>query len=338
NNLIQFQGHVCEPEKILFGGGKCEIPNDRYDWSAAFRDKPMLSSVPLNKWVIIYPGAAMWCVDKIVTYMQRVSKPLHFTIANPLELIKISGDQPHEYVKAIDEVMNKYKGNVQLLFVILPRQVVEAYSAIKKRASLEFGVPSQCFVAKTAQNDKRLMSVCTKLVVQMNAKLGGVPWKVAIPPKDLMVVGFDAHHTKKTTGRSIGAMVASTSETHGKYFSTSSSLSTRTDLSENVCADFTKCLHAWKRINGQLPDKIIFYRDGVGQGQLVHVFETELSNIKAAIHGIYQGAERAMPKFMFIVVTKRLNTRIFKLETKGQGHVNPSPGTVVDDVITYPER
>lgn len=59
-----------------------------------------------------------------------------------------------------------------------------------------------------------------------------------------------------------------------------------------------------------------------------------------AIHGVYRN-ENAMPKFSFIVVTKRIHTRIYgppEAQIGGMKEVNPPPGTVVDDVITRPER
>lgn len=107
--------------------------------------------------------------------------------------------------------MNTHKNSLQMLFVVLPKFATDTYSAVKKRACIEFGskililenykllffgfvffikknfvfilVPSQCFVAKNGHNDSKLMSICSKLVVQMNAKLGGEPWKVQIPLK-----------------------------------------------------------------------------------------------------------------------------------------------------------
>jgi hypothetical protein len=45
-------------------------------------------------------------------------------------------------------------------------------------------------------------------------------------------------------------------------------------------------------------------------------------------------AEKELPKFSFIVVTKKINTRMFEAGTKG----NPPAGTIADDVITLPER
>lgn len=51
---------------------------------------------------------------------------------------------------------------------------------------------------------------------------------------------------------------------------------------------------------------------------------------------VYTAAGLEVPKFSFIVVTKRINTRIFASE--GGRAANPAPGTIVDDVITLPER
>lgn len=42
------------------------------------------------------------------------------------------------------------------------------------------------------------------------------------------------------------------------------------------------------------------------------------------------------PKFAFIIVTKRINTRIISKESNR--FENPVSGTVVDKVITFPER
>lgn len=54
-----------------------------------------------------------------------------------------------------------------------------------------------------------------------------------------MIVGFDAYHCGKRKGNSVGAMVATTSDTHAKYFSTISYHSNKDDLSDRMGSDFT---------------------------------------------------------------------------------------------------
>ena len=43
---------------------------------------------------------------------------------------------------------------------------------------------------------------------------------------------------------------------------------------------FSECLHAYKTVNGSLPDRIVMFRDGVGEGQLVQVYNVELEQLK----------------------------------------------------------
>lgn len=81
----------------------------------------------------------------------------------------------------------------------------------------------------------------------------------------------------------------------------------------------------------------LFFRDGVGDGQVDYVATHEVEAIKAKLNEIYtaQGGkldEDNQVQFLFMVVTKRVNTRIF-FDRK-----NPDAGTCVDDIITLPER
>jgi len=100
----------------------------------------------------------------------------------------------------------------------------------------------------------------------------------------------------------------------------------------------SECLHAFKKVNDEsLPDRIIMFRDGVGEGQLKYVYDTELDEIKTSLLTLYRSYGKAPPKFTLIVVTKKINARIF-FSHGGQPPRNPPPGTIVDDVITLPER
>lgn len=58
-----------------------------------------------------------------------------------------------------------------------------------------------------------------------------------------------------------------------------------------------------------------------------------MAEIKKKLAEIYAGAEY---KLAFIIVSKRINTRIFL--DRGRTGENPRPGTVIDDVVTLPER
>jgi aubergine-like protein len=190
-------------------------------------------------------------------------------------------------------------------------------------------------------NPKGVMSIATKVVIQINAKLGGEPWAVANPLKasNTMVIGFDVYHCGKRKGQSVGAMVATTSKELSKFYSTVSFHESRDELTGKMATDITKCLMAFKTVNGdQLPDRIIMFRDGVGDGQLNYVYNTELAQIKMSLKSVYESKGRSLPKFSLIIVTKKINARIALVDTQRGNICNPQAGTIVDDVITLPER
>ncbi len=68
-------------------------------------------------------------------------------------------------------------------------------------------------VSRTLSKKQMLMSVCTKVGIQLNCKLGGEVWALEIPVKNIMVVGIDVYHDSLTKGKSIGGFVASTNPT-----------------------------------------------------------------------------------------------------------------------------
>ena len=44
------------------------------------------------------------------------------------------------------------------------------------------------------------------------------------------------------------------------------------------------------------------------------------------------------PKFAYIIVSKRINSRFFGVGPPKEPFINPPSGTVIDDVVTLPER
>lgn len=119
------------------------------------------------------------------------------------------------------------------------------------------------------------------------------------------------------------------------YFSCAFPHSNGEELSSNFGLGVCKALQAYREAYDKLPMRILIYRDGVGDGQIQYVVNQELNDIKDKINRMYasfnDGAQTY--KLVFIIVNKKINTRIFT-----DGNENPLPGTVVDDVITMPER
>ncbi|ETN70491.1 piwi domain protein [Necator americanus] len=103
-----------------------------------------------------------------------------------------------------------------------------------------------------------------------------------------------------------------------------------------------KALNKYYQCNGKtLPEKIFLYRDGVGDGQIPYVKDQEVRLVQKACADAVERAEGVEKNFKiklaFIIVTKKVNMRIFKGNPDSR-LTNPDPGTVVDSVVTRPER
>ena len=76
---------------------------------------------------------------------------------------------------------------LQLAVVIFPTQREDRYSAVKRVACGDMGLPTQCIVSRTINQEKKLRAVTQKIALQINCKLGGELWALKIPLNGLMV-------------------------------------------------------------------------------------------------------------------------------------------------------
>ena len=137
----------------------------------------------------------------------------------------------------------------------------EHYAAVKKKCVIEQPTPSQCITATVLNKPKGLMSVATKVAVQMNCKLGGEPWSVRIPMSGSMIIGFDTYPYTLHKGKSVGAVVASINQECTKFMSIANIHSNpQQELDDLICPAVSKALRKDHQLNGSLPQRIIMYR------------------------------------------------------------------------------
>ncbi|XP_038111911.1 protein aubergine [Culex quinquefasciatus] len=335
--LVELPGRMLPQELIFFSPSAGGFPSgEQADWSIHFRNNPMFSTVRLNHWYLIVPNRANREASDFLGCLIQAARGMRFEIDQP-EMVAIPDDNPATYVRTLDNVVNR---DPQMIMCVVSNNKADRYTAIKKKCCVDRAIPTQVMVQRTITpkggNVRTLMSVATKVVIQMNCKLGGVPWKVKIPLSGLMTVGFDVCHDTKDKPKSFGAMVATFDyENKGvpKYFSTVSQHTHGEEISNYLPLNTVKALDEYRKEYGELPKRIIFYRDGVGEGQLHYVYEHEVKSIVEKLGEVYKkfGNDQDV-LFTYFIVSKRINTRFFERRN------NPKPGTVVDDIVTLPER
>jgi aubergine len=168
----------------------------------------------------------------------------------------------------------------------------------------------------------------------MNAKVGGVPWAVDNLPfmqTPTMICGMDVFHSTALGKKSVLALTASMNQSATTYWSTSVIQDEiGQEASTSLQQGMFNALAAFKKNNaGAFPSRIIFYRDGVGEGQVQGICVPEIEQIKAALS---KTGLKDSCKLMYINTCKRVNTRIFGGQV-GRFN-NPAAGTIIDNTVT----
>lgn len=84
-----------------------------------------------------------------------------------------------------------------------------------------------------------------------------------------MICGLDVFHSTALGKKSVLALTASMNQTATTYWSTNVIQDEiGQEASNNLQTGMVGALEAFKRNNGAFPTKLIFYRDGVGEGQV----------------------------------------------------------------------
>lgn len=207
-----------------------------------------------------------------------------------------------------------------------------SYNQIKKKLCHDYAVPSQVITRRTITRPKNFDSIVTKIGIQMCTKIGGAPWLTPIPMKGTMTIGYDVSVDTVSKNTTFGALVATMDlKEQVKFFSAVSSSQDTGGLTNDFSLNVVRALRAYQEEHKSVPEKIFIYRGGVGDGQLGYVRDIEVKAIEDKLNEVYRSLEKEY-KMIFIIVNKRINTRIFA------NRDNPPAGTIVDDIITLPER
>ncbi|KAJ0067569.1 hypothetical protein NL108_008577, partial [Boleophthalmus pectinirostris] len=325
--LVQLTGRVLPVERIFQGQKSYEYDPWSADWAKEMRGIPLIRSPPLSNWLLLFTRRNSNEAQALVQSLGRVSGPLGISVQRAV-MIEYE-DHQESLLRALQQNVTPH---VQIVVVVLPSNRQDRYDSVKKYLCVDCPTPSQCVLGRTLSKPQGLMSVATKIALQMACKMGGELWSVEVPLKQLMIVGIDCYHDTTAGKRSIGALVASLNQSMSRWYSNCVLQHRGQEIMNGLKKCLGGALKEYLKFNQCLPSRIIVYRDGVGDGQLHSVVNYEVAQIMEAIKSIGQDY---MPKISVVVVKKRINSRFF---AHINGKVsNPPPGTVVDTDVTRPE-
>ena len=195
------------------------------------------------------------------------------------------------------------------------------------------------------------MSVCSKILLQINAKLGGYSYQLKkdnedkknnkMTEKRLMVVGIDSSYIKKK-GRGI-AMVATVNDNYTNFYNREEIIEESDEknikkIEFKISAFIEDAIEVYNEKNSVYPQGIIIYRQGVSLQQKEYL-EIEISQIDEFLN----------PKdidYYYILVNTKTTFKFFEIkqnyfynkkkkkEEYFEEYYNPEPGLLIIDGVT----
>ncbi|KAH9483501.1 Protein argonaute-2 [Psilocybe cubensis] len=352
-NPMKVQMRVIDPPKLRYGPGSQPIVNPR-NGSWNMLDKKFYKPATIARWIVVVYESRNRFRDDVQRFIIKsfldACKGVGVVVENETPLVKF--EHPHGKIQdqlllAGKECMAKLNGLPTLMVIILPEGAGDIYTAVKHFGDVTVGVATQCL--KFSKCARAKSQYWANVLLKVNVKLGGInvipdpghPSVAAItdPHNPTIVMGADVIHPSPGSNDrpSFTALVGSVDSNAAKYVPTTRVQTGRQEIIEDL-EDMTKEIlqlfisyqRGVEKKSGNLK-RLIFYRDGVSEGQFKHVLENELPMIQRACAEL-----KLNPKITLIVVGKRHHNQLFPTGPTEDRSGNCPAGSVIDREITHP--
>lgn len=347
---IEVQGRVLQCPDVAFANGAVQAREaSQGRWRIDGRKFIAPNRVGLKSWAIAIlqvrgrsavdaPGAKRFAQELVRIYRLHGGQ-----VANAvphLAVIPCSGDGIAEIWNATG---NKFNLRPELLVFIVPDRNTDNYLKIKKSCDCRFGVASQ--VLQSAHVMKCQAQYISNVCMKINAKLRGATARASgmfqkNPNAKLrtMIIGADVSHPPPgSEGGSYAAITMSTDKECMRYAATVRTNGRRVEIinTDNIDRMVLPLARHWMSNvgEGRFPDRIIYFRDGVAEGQYAHVLQREVRDIRQIIHSI--NLKGKFPPMTVVIASKRHHVRFFPTQG-GDRNGNAPPGTLVETGVTHP--
>ncbi|XP_046856737.1 protein argonaute-2-like isoform X1 [Xenia sp. Carnegie-2017] len=347
-NLASVTGRVLDPPLLSYGPKdrpQTEKPRDGV-WN--MQNKPMFQPIELKEWALIsYENPRFFDDRAMSNFISRLVQ------AGGEKQLRINDTPCYKNTQRGYEGIGKLFGqliknypNLQLIVVIFPGKdsTDPYYEEVKHYGDVVYGMRTQCVKSKNAK--KADMQTMANICLKINAKLGGTTSvlnkgiRSPILSRPVIIFGADVTHPAPgDSSPSIAAVVASMDSYPNQYCAEvrvqqRGSKTNREEIGDmkNIVVTL---LRKFRDSTGVAPQKIIFYRDGVGEGQFKRVLLLELQAFQHACRELHPNYK---PQITFIVVQKRHHARFFAEDPRDQRgkSKNIPAGTLVDKDVVHP--
>jgi len=352
NTPFQVKARVLDPPGIGYTGDDVNMNRTPGAWNVL--GKRFFRPANLEKWAVIsFAGevANDGAIGAFVRTLGSVLAERGLTVNNPGPTIF---QHPGRIEAALDEVSKRYPNapgqRKTMILIILRENSQDAYDRIKMWGTNRQGYITQCVKWGKKMNNQ----YCNNLALKINGKMDGINsipqdrYMKEFASLPTMVIGGDVSHPGPgdDSRPSIAALVASYDSNACRYVADIRPQRSRVEIIQEMESMTINMLDNFVQKNKQCPPKrIVYYRDGVSEGELPTVRDHEMAAIWAAIKRRYP--EYGIPKpdglvgLTMIVVAKRHHVRFFPVDPKDLNQAdrisqNCIAGSVVDHDVVHP--
>ena len=210
------------------------------------------------------------------------------------------------------------------------------YDDLKRLLVNSMPVPSQMILGSTISKGKNLRSIINKLIIQMKAKLGGVPWAIDNLPftnVPTMVIGIDIFGRLANGKKCVVSLVSTVDRYLSKYYSQSLFINNHEELVKSIETMLGIALKSFNTSTKCYPNNIIVLREGISQGQRKKTRETEVEaflNVLKKFREEEEKIKKDQLNLIYVTISKSNGSKFFSKNSRDRyGLGNPTQGSYI---------
>lgn len=351
-DLVQVSARVLQAPKITYGvppnarpGTDTSVTPRDGTWN--LRDRAVERGVVIDSWAVlnfarVSPKEVEDFVRELCVTCNETGVPFKATLP-PIISAREGQDVSIAVHEAFSAAKQAHSGvAAKFVLVVLPSTDSGLYGEVKRASDTQIGLLTQCMQAKHMRRPNK--QYCANLALKINIKCGGINSSIGkavgfIAERPTMVLGADVTHPGigERDKPSIAAVVASLDIRMSRYAAAVRVQDSRQEIIVEMRQMFVEHCQSFRAANkNMLPERVLFYRDGVSEGQFGQVLKHELDAIRRGARDIDSNYN---PTITMVLVQKRHHTRFVASNPRDADRSGNVPaGTVVDTTVTHPTQ
>ncbi|EAR84853.1 piwi-like Twi9p protein (macronuclear) [Tetrahymena thermophila SB210] len=316
--------------KITFGG-KSFIPEHGGNFETR---APTQDQVQFKDWAIIHHKNDEKEVYKFIDLLKNASQAYQINVNDKPQFFAPEDFNPKNWIRLLDKDFRK-NGVPQFIVTFSNAEKNPSlYREMKKFFSSEggVGIESQHVTPRALQKNGK--SVASKIALQIASKLGKRIWSVETPVginQNTMIVGIETS-MKKIRNQQVIGVVASINKDFNKFYSQVDFRNGNDIKLPTLSKIISSAIEAYSKNTKTVPEEIIIYRQGLGEGQIQYSHQLEIQAIQNGFINFKQGYS---PRFAFFQVNRKISEKFYQQLYNERVQIsNPPSGTIVASELT----